>query len=55
MLADLVQCPITGWPADKKLKEIGTYSHLALEQDMEGEFSPSTISGKAVDDEDWQA
>ncbi|KAK4154797.1 secondary metabolism regulator LAE1 [Chaetomidium leptoderma] len=28
--------PITGWSADKKLKEIGTYGHLSLEQDMDG-------------------
>jgi hypothetical protein len=37
----LMQCPITGWPADPKLKEIGNYSHLALEQDMEGESQSS--------------
>ncbi|KAL2170685.1 hypothetical protein VTG60DRAFT_4527 [Thermothelomyces hinnuleus] len=28
--------PITAWPADKKLAEIGAYGHLSMEQDAEG-------------------
>ncbi|KAL2157329.1 hypothetical protein VTH06DRAFT_6267 [Thermothelomyces fergusii] len=28
--------PLTAWPADKKLAEIGSYAHLSLEQDAEG-------------------
>ncbi|KAK3313025.1 S-adenosyl-L-methionine-dependent methyltransferase [Apodospora peruviana] len=30
------KCPLTGWPKDKKLQEMGLYSQLALEQDVEG-------------------
>jgi len=28
---------MTGWPSDKKLREIGEYSYAAMEQDLEGE------------------
>lgn len=30
---------MTGFPKDPKLKEIGQYSHLAIEQDLEGSFA----------------
>ncbi|KAK0714028.1 hypothetical protein B0T26DRAFT_719328 [Lasiosphaeria miniovina] len=30
------KCPLIPWPADPKLKEIGAFSRLALEQDVEG-------------------
>ncbi|KAK4663986.1 uncharacterized protein QC763_501060 [Podospora pseudopauciseta] len=31
-----IKVPMTGFPKDPKLKEIGQYSHLAIEQDLEG-------------------
>ncbi|KAK3385900.1 S-adenosyl-L-methionine-dependent methyltransferase [Podospora didyma] len=30
------KCPLTTWPADRKLKEMGAFSQMALEQDIEG-------------------
>ncbi|KAL2145880.1 hypothetical protein VTI28DRAFT_5962 [Corynascus sepedonium] len=30
------KAPLTAWPADKKQQQIGAYSHLSLEQDVEG-------------------
>ncbi|KAK0609946.1 S-adenosyl-L-methionine-dependent methyltransferase [Bombardia bombarda] len=30
------KCPLSGWPKDRKLNEIGMYSQLAIEQDIEG-------------------
>ncbi|KAL2017405.1 hypothetical protein VTK56DRAFT_2207 [Thermocarpiscus australiensis] len=29
-------CPMTGWPADRRLRELGEYCHLSMEQDLEG-------------------
>ncbi|KAK4176677.1 S-adenosyl-L-methionine-dependent methyltransferase [Triangularia setosa] len=31
-----IKVPMTGFPKDPKLKEIGQYSHLSIEQDLEG-------------------
>ncbi len=30
------QIPVGSWPLDEKLKEIGRFAHLAIEQDIEG-------------------
>lgn len=32
------QLPVGGWPLDPKLKQVGRFSRLALESDMEGEM-----------------
>lgn len=36
------QAPIGGWAQDPKLQEIGQYSQLALEQDLEGKYRTSS-------------
>lgn len=34
---------MTGWSTDKKWREIGEYSHAAMEQDLEGEWFVSSM------------
>ena len=36
LLTSIQQVPLSSWPADRRLKEIGGYSQAALEQDIEG-------------------
>lgn len=37
-MSDIFQAPVGGWTVDKKLADIGRYTQLTLENDMEGEF-----------------
>lgn len=41
------QCPVGGWPQDKRRKEIGQWAQMALFQDVEGYvlFIASVVQG----------